>query len=154
MVADGLTKFTNDPEHATRTYIMHQNIMPSFVITLNNNNNNAKTHIVPSNTSKSSNLETGRTFLKSVDDGRIEDASNLLADSFFYTSATFNAGKGAWLLNNRKHGSTTAAFGELLVVNDHQVHRKGTRKVGFLTIRVKEVLEFDSEGMIQQIIRR
>ena len=98
------------------------------------------------------NLHTGRTFLRLVETERIDAASEMLADGFFYTSATFNAGKDEWLSRTTRKASTTK-FGELKVLNDYQAVRRGTRKLGFITLRVKEILEFDDEGKIERISR-
>jgi hypothetical protein len=101
-----------------------------------------------------SNLETVKLFSELVGSGNFEEAGKLLADDVKFTTPKFTFdGKEAWLAGfpeRHKAGGPTFAEPE---VGDHenQVTRKGKAKLGFLSISVVEVAEFNDDGKMQTV---
>jgi hypothetical protein len=101
-----------------------------------------------------SNLETMKRFSELIDSGNFEEAGKLLADDIKLTTpkSTFD-GKEAWLAGfpeRHKAGGPTFAEPEM---GDHekQVRRKGKAKLGFVSLSIVEVTEFNDDGKIQTV---
>jgi hypothetical protein len=103
---------------------------------------------------KMSNLETVKRFSELVDSGNFEEAGKLLADDMKFTTpkATIE-GKEAWLKGfpaMQKAGGPTFSEPEM-GAHEKQVTRKGKAKLGFLTMNVVEVVEFNDDGKMQSL---
>ena len=99
-------------------------------------------------------LETGRAFVHLLDVNKdYNAAAQMLSCDFEFVSPKFNAkDKGDWLTNFPTVHKDGPIFEEL-TEGDHdlQVVRKGTKKIGFVNISLKEILEFNEAGEIMSI---
>lgn len=100
------------------------------------------------------NLETGRAFVQLLDVNKdYNAAAQVLVDNFEFSSPKFKAkGKDEWLTKFPEMHKDTPIFGDL-EEGDHELQLicKGSKKVGFSTFPLKELLEFNADGKVANI---
>lgn len=99
--------------------------------------------------------ETATQFESLIQKQKYQEASDLLADDFLFSTPkhSFN-GKKQWLKGFPKVHKRIPdiPFGDFEETNTNQIERSGKKKIAFLTITVKQVMECDEEGKIRSII--
>ena len=101
--------------------------------------------------------ETANEFDALIQHEQYEEASDLLADDFVFQTPAHNyRGKKDWLKKfPRAHKDMpTMSFGEYEASDNHtnQIERRGTKKIAFINITIRQVVEVDDEGKIKSIV--
>jgi CRISPR/Cas system CSM-associated protein Csm4 (group 5 of RAMP superfamily) len=101
--------------------------------------------------------ETANHFENLVQSHKYEEASSLLADDFLFRSPMHNfQGKKDWLKKFPKAHKNIPIipFGDFEKSQNgsNQIERRGKKKVAFVTVTVKQVIEVDEHGKIKSII--
>lgn len=100
------------------------------------------------------NLAIGNSYVQLLDVAKDYNAvAHMMADNFTFVSPKLRANsKDEWLARFPDMHQKAPIFQEFVEgTHARQVVRKGTKKMGFANIPVKEILEFDNDGKIERI---
>lgn len=96
-------------------------------------------------------LTTARKFDEFLKRDDVDGAADLLADDFIFFAPRRTVAKAEWKAKFLDHKKDAPDYDSKFGLKDGKVQREGTKKAGFLKVKVVQTLQFEEGGKIKSI---